>query len=417
MKVMRLRVTNLRAIPVAEFRFQSGFNAIAGVNGVGKTSVLDALGVCLAAVTKYINRYKFPLGTFSSEDIRVGAGALEVECDVEIAGTSYTYLIHKPRETNAPRQSKAGMPREQVVDTPETGVFFGEAPRQMKATERRGRPIAVLFSTSRAVPSLRAPGKRAATGGFAAAFADAFADRELRLREFADWMKVQSTLKRDGVATEAVLIALEESVRRFLPGYSNLRVDDEDQTRLLIDRENTTLAVRQLSDGERGALALVLDLTRRLVQANPGMRNPIVESEAVVLIDELELHLHPKWQRQIVHNLTATFPRCQFIVTTHSPQVVGEARHERIQILAGSEVWLPEYSLGVDSSRVLDEIMDAESRTEHVKQLLSKLAQKIDRKEYDQASKLEIQLSKILGPNDPEVIRTKVLLEFLKDDE
>ena len=121
-----------------------------------------------------------------------------------------------------------------------------------------------------------------------------------------------------------VLAACEESVRRFLPSYQNLRQEGDGRPQLLIDRNSTTIPVRHLSDGERGSLALVLDLTRRLAQANPGMDDPASEAEAVVLIDEIDLHLHPKWQRQIVRNLTVAFPRCQFIATTHSPQVIGE---------------------------------------------------------------------------------------------
>ena len=78
-----------------------------------------------------------------------------------------------------------------------------------------------------------------------------------------------------------------------------------------------------------------------------------------MLIDEIDLHLHPKWQRQIVDKLTKTFPRCQFIATTHSPQVIGEVGHNRIQIIANGEVYSPTHSFGVDSSRVLEEIMDA----------------------------------------------------------
>ena len=75
-----------------------------------------------------------------------------------------------------------------------------------------------------------------------------------------------------------------------------------------------------------------------------------------MLIDEIDLHLHPKWQRQIVHKLTEVFPRCQFITTTHSPQVIGEVEHDRIQIIANGEVYSPTHSFGVDSSRLLEEI-------------------------------------------------------------
>ena len=225
----------------------------------------------------------------------------------------------------------------------------------------------MLFSTRRAEPSERDPGKAVAGGDIAGAFGDAFANRELRIGEFAEWMKVQEALRVEQPEKARVLAACEEAVKHFLPGYHNLRQVGEERPQLCIDRNGTTIPVRQLSDGERGSLALVLDLTRRLAQANPNFADPASEAEAVVLIDELDLHLHPKWQRQIVHNLTKAFPLCQFIAMTHSPQVIGEVPHERIQIMADDEVYSPPYSFGVDSSRVLEEIMDADPRATVVK--------------------------------------------------
>ena len=122
--------------------------------------------------------------------------------------------------------------------------------------------------------------------------------------------------------------------------------------------------VGQLSDGERGVLALVLDLARRLSQANPSLDDPLSEGHAVVLIDEIDLHLHPKWQRQIVHNLTKTFPRCQFIATTHSPQVVASVEPDQVLLLAPNEVIHPDRSLGMDSNWILRHLMEAEDRPE-----------------------------------------------------
>ena len=223
-------------------------------------------------------------------------------------------------------------------------------------------------------------------------------------------------MRSDRPAAERVLAACEDAVRRFLPGYANLRLGGEDNPQILIDRGSTTIPVQQLSDGERGILALVLDLTRRLAQANPNFTDPASEAEAVVLIDEIDLHLHPEWQRQIVHNLTKTFPRCQFIATTHSPQVIGEVPHERIQIILDDEVYSPTHSFGVDSSRVLEEIMDADPRATEVKELLSKVSQVIGKEQFDQARDLVGQLVERLGDGDPEVTRLQTLLDFMEGE-
>ncbi|MGH2359028.1 MAG: AAA family ATPase [bacterium] len=417
MIVTRLKLANVRAIETAAFTFQHGFNLVVGVNGVGKTTVLDALSVCLSAVVKQTNRLRTPAGGFTSDDIRVGAAAVTVECGVAIASADYNYLIHKPRETSAPQEKKRGMPREQVHDTPAKATFLGETPALVTGKEPGGRPLAVLFSTNRAVPSERAPSKGVAAGGIAAAFADALANRELRLAEFASWVRVQEALRAESAAAAKMLFAFENAVARFLPGYTNLRVDEEGRPKLLIDRGLTTVAVRQLSDGERGNLALVLDLTRRLTQANPGMTDPAAEAEAVVLIDEIDLHLHPGWQRKIVRNLTAAFPRCQFIATTHSPQIVGEVEHDRIQIIAKGQVYSPTHSYGVDSSRVLEEIMEADTRTQEVNTLLSKVSQEIGKQRFDDAHRTLERLVSQLGDNDPEVTRLRTLLDFMEGNE
>ena len=236
-------------------------------------------------------------------------------------------------------------------------------------------------------------------------------DRELRLGEFGDWLKVQKSL-----CNEPVLAACEDAVKSFLPGYANLRLGDKGRPQLWIDQDSTTIPVRQLSDGERGILALVLDLTRRLAQANPNLTDPVSQAEAVVLIDEIDLHLHPKWQRQIVHKLTKTFPGCQFIATTHSPQVIGEISHACIHIISDGKVCLPTHSLGVDSSRVLEEIMDAEPRTKKVKKLLSNVSQVIGKEQFDQARGLVEELADYLGDNDPEVTRLLTLLDFMEGE-
>ena len=416
MIVTGLKLANLRAIKTAEFRFRPGFNLIVGVNGVGKTSVLDALGVCLSGVVKQANKLR-RVEAFSLDDIRIGTGALTVECGIRLGDREHSYLVHKPRDSSTPQEKKTGMPREQVHETPEKATFMGEPPVFASRTEPGGRPLGVLFSTRRAVPTERAPTKAVAGGGIAGAFGDAFANRELRIGEFAAWMKVQEVLSVEQPAKGRALAACEEAVKHFLPGYRNLRQVGGERPQLCIDRTGTTIPVRQLSDGERGSLALVLDLTRRLAQANPNFTDPASEAEAVVLIDELDLHLHPKWQRQIVHNLTKTFPRCQFIATTHSPQVIGEVPHERIHTMSDGDVYSPPRSFGVDSSRVLEEIMESDPRTREVQKLLANINNKIGTDNLGQARALLSALIEHLGGNDPEVTRIRTLLHFMEGNE
>ncbi len=416
MRVAGLKLANLRAIESAQFQFQPGFNLIVGVNGVGKTTVLDALRISLSPVVKHINRLRAKTD-FATDDIRIGSPALTVECSFRIDSEEFSYLIHKPRVTSVPQKKKAGKPREQVHDTPETSDFIGRPPRLATDNQTGGRPLAVFFGTRRAVPHDRAPSKGSSAGGIQAALAEALIDRQLKMVEFAEWMKAQQVLKREIPAAARILEAFEDAVIRFLPGYSNLRVRPGKPPSLIIDHGRTTVSVEQLSDGERGLLAMVLDLTRRFTQANPKMEAPAEESEAIVLIDEVDLHLHPSWQRRVVQNLTAAFPKSQFIATTHSPQVIGEVEHDRIQIIASGQVYSPTHSFGIDSSRILEEIMEADPRTSEINRLLSQISQDVGNQRFERARNTLQTLILRLGDNDPEVIRVRTLLDFMEGNE
>lgn len=417
MLVTALRLASVRAIQDAELRFGAGVNLVVGVNGVGKTTVLDALSVCLSKVVNRANGVHARPRGFSVGDIHTGAAVLSVECDLWIGDRRHTSVFARRRTDAAAGDVEESMSRQEVLDTSSVPRFTVRSLVRVTGDEPGGRPIAVLYSTQRAVPSERVPRRAAAAGDWSAAFAGAVNSRKLRLGEFADWMRVQQELSGDHPASQRLLAACEAAVRRFLPGYANLRLVYDDRPRLWIDRGDMAVPLRQLSDGERGILALVLDLTRRLAQANPHLADPAAESEAVVLIDELELHLHPKWQRQIVHNLTAAFPLCQFIATTHSPQIIGEVPPDRIQIMAEGEVFSPPRSLGVDSSGILEEVMDASRRTREVADLLSIVSQAFGRQQFDRVRELLDRLVGILGENDPEVTRLRTMLSFLEGDE
>ena len=416
MIVTSLKLANVRGIETAEFWFRPGFNLIVGVNGVGKTSVLDSLCWCLSVFVKHANGLRSRVETGVVDDIRVGAEALTVECYAQFDGMEFQYVIHKPREDSTPQETTVGIPREQVHLTPSRSGFIGTAPMALAGVRPGGSPLAALFSTKRAVPSVRKPSTGVAAGGIKAAFAEALKSRELRIREITHWMCAQRTLGSERRGPGRALGAFEEAIVRFLPGYSNLRTDDSGRPRLLIDRGSITIPVRQMSDGERGVLALMLDLTRRLVQANPELKDPVAEAEAVVLIDELELHLHPRWQRRIIEKLVATFPRCQFIATTHSPQVVGELAHDRIHIMDDGRVYSPTHSFGVDSNRVLEEIMDAPPRNREVEAMRARISREIGKERYEQARQTLAELVDRLGENDPEITRLSTLLDFMEGE-
>ena len=175
-----------------------------------------------------------------------------------------------------------------------------------------------------------------------------------------------------------------------------------------------TLDVRQLSDGERGLLALVFDLARRLSLANPKLDDPLRDGKAVVLIDELDLHLHPGWQRAVIEKLTTTFPNCQFIATTHSPQLIGEVSPDNIILLErGQPPYRPDQSLGMDSNWILRHLMDTNERDSKTEQELSRIAGSIEDEQYDKATAAIETLRTALG-EFPELIRLQTRIDRIR---
>jgi hypothetical protein len=273
-------------------------------------------------------------------------------------------------------------------------------------------PLAVFYSTSRSViTATQSKGK--SVGGQAAAYAEALLPRSWNIEQFADWIRAQEAMAGEREIAGRHVAVMKAAAARFLPDCTDLSAGKAKGDSLTVTKGGLELDVRQLSDGERGVLGIALDLARRLSQVNPKSNDPLGDGQAVVLIDEIDLHLHPKWQRQIIRNLEATFPRCQFIATTHSPQVIGEVPSDRIQIIADGRVYSPTHSFGVDSSRVLEEIMDAPPRSPEVQDLLDRLSSSVAAKELNNASALVIELAAKLGQDDAEVIRARTLLDFL----
>ena len=386
MRITSLKLANIRAIETAEFRFQPGFNLIVGVNGVGKSTVLDALRICMSRILPSTTESRAKAMSFVISDIRSDFPFLDAELSLAIGDDEFRFRrLQWPRTFAADDDENLKNLRREILTSERLrdrarnllreleeshGVSDSDAFAPSKAKLQSAAdtaavaPNCVFFSTSRSVVSNASTATSRAAGGKSSAYAEALVSRPMYLAQFADWMRVQEALAKEQSTAKRHLQVLRSAVDRFLPTYGNLRPADGKSPHLLIDQGRIELAVSQLSDGERGVLALVFDLARRLSQANPSLDDPLSEGHAVVLIDEIDLHLHPKWQRQIVDKLTTTFPCCQFIATTHSPQVVASVEPDQVHLLTPVGIIRPDRSLGMDSNWILRHLMEADDRPE-----------------------------------------------------
>lgn len=253
-----------------------------------------------------------------------------------------------------------------------------------------------------------------------------------RFRAAFEWFNAMEDLerrekesRRDFDFRLPELDLVRDAIIRMLPvGFSNPRTEIR-PLRFVIDRQmpdgvNRTLRISQLSDGYRVVLGLVMDLARRMAQANSRMAvngiqimNPL-DLPAIALIDEVDLHLHPSWQQHIMTDLTRTFPGTQFIVTTHSPQVLSTVKRENIRVIgpnaSGKIIAAPPLAMtyGEPSGDVLHSVMMVDPQPPvSEKADLQRLTGWVDQGNYQSAEATQLMRGLIaaLGEQHPQLQR------------
>ena len=416
MKVKHLKLKNVRVFESANFDFQPDFNLIIGENGVGKSSALDALRLCLSSIVSRVGKVRSHATVDLSNKSRTEAAPQEIECEVQHGTVDYLFAYMKHPERNAVRTFKPLTGESQHFDKRLKPTDASNGHKREIPGHADFSPLAIHFSTQEASLYRNGTARKVSNGGTILAFSGALSDRGVNLGELEQWLQSKAESDSMSIQSKAILEMVENTLTRFLPNYKNLVVGGKNQNELFIQNGRSTIPVRNLSEGERRLFSVVFDIIRRLSLANPGLANPVADAGAIVLIDEIELHLHPKIQRKIVHDLMEVFPKCQFIATTNSPQVIGEVKSENIHSIEENEVYSLPYSYGVDSSRILEEIMDVSPRTKEVHQLLDRINEEIDDSGFDRSNKSLQLLIEILGENDPEVVEILTFLSFMEKE-
>lgn len=437
MKLETLSLAHCGGFEQLDLVFERDVTLIAGVNGVGKSTVLHALTVLLSrALPEFTPSRSAPL-YFTDDEIYGDKTSLEVSARIQIDGQRINagvqrlravddkgdrFILLRQAET-ATSTTNFGQALSARTLTGELEAGIKETRAALAALKSAAQPsIAVYFSPKRQLPGQPRSVPEAKPFDPSHAYAYALHEREVDLREFMHWFRTQEKL---GAASEPrrlkVLEALRAVVGELVPEFSNLRIQEQPRLGFLVDKRGHPFYLHQLSDGERGLLALVFDLTRRLAIANPESDNPIADGVALVLIDEIELHLHPKWQRDVLHRLRDIFKASQFVVTTHSPLVLGEVPARCVRFLEFFNgkvgVTVPSEAYGMDANRILQEFMGAPVRNRQVDAELKALFELIDQERFDDARAAIAALEGKLGEEEPELTRASSLIRFLEGTE
>ena len=298
------------------FKFAESFTVVAGINGRGKTALLDGLAVLCSRILPHVSPARSGYRTIASSEVHVGAVEANLRMSVNCAGIPVDYKLTYNKENRRPKTTNLSIPVKQEIKR-----AYGDPTRADDTA-----PLAVYYTTDRAGYRLPRQLPKEVPRGQAAAYTGSLANRTVNFRDFmaryrSAYAVTRTERRRDpNYIGDRAAESISRALSTFLDGFDNLRVQ-EGPLRLTVDKNGVTLALSQLSDGERSFLAMICDLGRRLALANPMLDDPF-HGAGVVLIDELELHLHPRWQREVIGKLRTTFPNIQFIATTHSPFVI-----------------------------------------------------------------------------------------------
>jgi predicted ATP-binding protein involved in virulence len=428
MRIHELSLKNFRGFAEREFRFNEPLTLVVGENGSGKTCLLE--GLCVA-----LGGWLYGFDGLESQDKR---NFIKADHRKIISKVNNALLEQVPIEVRC----------EATLPTGAT-VTWGRQLTSLKGKANYGeliepRKVAEAYS------------KKIYEGN----------DEEIILPIVAYYsaarfrnepIKIEQIIKKDKVRLDGYTGALKSSnsindALNFIDRLAYLAYRDDDQDALAKMNAITNAIKKSLdsvspnidifynlklaefcvktgageikpytlfSDGYRGVTSLIIDICRRIMALNPQLGESAVnETSGVILIDEIDLHLHPRWQQSILDNLVRIFPKLQFIITTHAPSVIQSVKKDNLLILDGENAFYPSQNIyGRDVNSILTDILGVKTRPEAIEQKFSSIYRHIDAGELEDAAQKTSELEQIVGGNDPELngIKVTIDLESLED--
>ena len=408
MRIESIDIDGFRGIPKLRLEFPEQINVLVGVNGAGKSAVLDCTAIMLS---RLIGRIRSTTGTgrfFSESDINNHARATRNMISLRFRGQTVSWRVTK---------SRRGYRRQFLSELEDLQQHAEMIRLELEEDESSALPLAVYYPVNRAVLDIPLRIRKRHQFDRLSAYDQALSGSPSSFRLFFEWFREREDLENEYRSDksryrDSQLQAVRTAIERFLPGFRNLRVR-RSPLRMVVDKDREELVVNQLSDGEKCTLAMVGDLARRMAIANPKMPDPL-QGDAIALIDEADLHLHPSWQRRLASAFAETFPNCQFLLTTHSPAILSHLKSENIWTLErttgkGIEAARPASSYGQKIDRVLEDVMGVPARPDEIRDKVSLLFLAIEKMELKKARRILDELTDEIGA-DPDLVKADFLI-------
>lgn len=425
MRIDNLTLKNFRNFENAEIPLNPKMNIVIGNNGSGKSSLL--MGALTAASTFFLGiDYAFPR-SIKTEDVRHVAYEtnkiyqqrevypVEVSCQGVINGNACTWSrsLSGPKSNTtygaasdlkkiaSELQKEAAIPSSQTVLPLIAYYGTGRLWAQKQAKQKEKQKLKSRFEGYQDCIAEQATDKQ---------LMEWFSDMTLLVSQegpIPQVSAVQRALERcfadliDHDETQHVKVEYRQRYRAIVVEYVNR------------NGEHELHPMSEMSDGYRSVLNMVADIAHRMAVLNPQLGDSVLETPGIIIIDEIELHLHPGWQKRILNDLTTVFPNIQFIVSTHSPEVITSYKDANLILLKheGSATQI-DSAYGKDVNTVLRSILLVGDRPIEIEKLFDKFSELLHKEDYAKAKEVLENLEQILGYNDPSVYDARNSLEI-----
>jgi len=345
MRIDSIEIKNFKSFVNEVIHFKSQFTVVIGANAMGKTSILDAVAVAVSSYLSGIDIAQHEAREIRKSEVRTSTIDKQPKPQLPVT-ISAKGFINNEYIDDVWTKKVVGITDKGLSHANRIGVIKKIAAQMLKQSRINGKvvfPVIAYHGTGRLWAEYEDQGSdfKKQEEGVAMAYANCLSPKSSS-KEFLSWYKTYEyeALKFEQEADLLFLETFNDCIVSMIPDNRwegmSYSFKDEDLVGFFTTPEGgkEKLLFSQLSDGYRNVIGMIADIAYRCIKLNPHLgKNAIKETPGIVLIDEIDLHLHPNWQRRIVDDLKNAFPRIQFIATTHSPFIVQSLKSEELIIL------------------------------------------------------------------------------------